>query len=194
MRPARCRVPSERSPRGARRPCFHGWEQPGRQLGLLGEPPASHSFSARPCIVGEWSPWSGCAGSCKPMARVRRREVRQEPRNGGEPCPALEERAGCLEYSTRQGQACGHAFGTEVCTAGKAHALQGGAWARTRGARAMLDKGVRVRGVNVSLRPIAAVPHPHSGLITQWRPLLLVHHPAVFSKLHQAGHRGLQVG
>ncbi|TKC35422.1 hypothetical protein EI555_004761, partial [Monodon monoceros] len=64
----------------------------------------------RPCIVGEWSPWSGCADQCRPTARVRRRAVRQEPRNGGEPCPALEERAGCLEYATHQGQDCGHAF------------------------------------------------------------------------------------
>ncbi|VCX37140.1 unnamed protein product, partial [Gulo gulo] len=72
---------------------------------------------ALPCIVGEWSPWSGCADQCKPAARVRRRRVQQEPRNGGAPCPALEERAGCLDYSTPQGQDCGHAFGTEGFTA-----------------------------------------------------------------------------
>ncbi|MBZ3885612.1 Somatomedin-B and thrombospondin type-1 domain-containing protein [Sciurus carolinensis] len=65
---------------------------------------------ARPCFVGEWSPWSGCADQCKPTTRVRRRSVRQEPQNGGAPCPPLEERAGCLEYSTRQGQDCAHAF------------------------------------------------------------------------------------
>ncbi|XP_014337479.2 somatomedin-B and thrombospondin type-1 domain-containing protein isoform X1 [Bos mutus] len=65
---------------------------------------------ARPCIVGEWSPWSGCASQCRPTARVRRRAVQQEPQNGGEPCPALEERAGCLEYATPQGEDCGHAF------------------------------------------------------------------------------------
>ncbi|EFB14494.1 hypothetical protein PANDA_011872, partial [Ailuropoda melanoleuca] len=65
---------------------------------------------ARPCIVGEWSPWSGCADQCKPAARVRRRPVQQEPRNGGAPCPPLEERAGCLDYSTARGQDCGHSF------------------------------------------------------------------------------------
>ncbi|XP_044770288.1 somatomedin-B and thrombospondin type-1 domain-containing protein [Neomonachus schauinslandi] len=65
---------------------------------------------ARPCIVGEWSPWSGCTDQCQPAARVRRRRVRQEPRNGGAPCPPLEERAGCLDYSTPQGQHCGHSF------------------------------------------------------------------------------------
>ncbi|XP_027416977.1 somatomedin-B and thrombospondin type-1 domain-containing protein isoform X2 [Bos indicus] len=69
---------------------------------------------ARPCIVGEWSPWSGCASQCRPTARVRRRAVQQEPQNGGEPCPALEERAGCLEYATPQGEDCGHAFGTAL--------------------------------------------------------------------------------
>ncbi|XP_012791540.2 somatomedin-B and thrombospondin type-1 domain-containing protein [Sorex araneus] len=65
---------------------------------------------ARPCVVGEWSPWSGCADRCKPSTRVRRREVRQEPQNGGEPCPALEERASCLEYTSPQGQECGTVF------------------------------------------------------------------------------------
>lgn len=69
-------------------------------------------FSALPCVVGEWSPWSGCADRCKPTTRVRRRPVQQEPRNGGAPCPLLEERAGCLEYSTPQGQDCGRSFGT----------------------------------------------------------------------------------
>uniref|UniRef100_A0A7N9IC21 Somatomedin B and thrombospondin type 1 domain containing n=2 Tax=Macaca TaxID=9539 RepID=A0A7N9IC21_MACFA len=65
---------------------------------------------ARPCFVGEWSPWSGCADQCKPTTRVRRRSVQQEPQNGGAPCPPLEERAGCLEYSTPQGQNCGHSY------------------------------------------------------------------------------------
>ncbi|XP_077023107.1 somatomedin-B and thrombospondin type-1 domain-containing protein isoform X2 [Tamandua tetradactyla] len=65
---------------------------------------------ARPCLVGEWSPWSGCADQCKPTNRVRRRSVLQEPQNGGTPCPPLEERAGCLNYATLQGQDCGHSF------------------------------------------------------------------------------------
>ncbi|OXB78742.1 UNVERIFIED_CONTAM: hypothetical protein H355_010675 [Colinus virginianus] len=63
---------------------------------------------ARPCVVGEWSHWSGCAEQCKPNLRIRRRYVQQEPANAGEPCPALEEKAGCLEYLTYQGQDCGH--------------------------------------------------------------------------------------
>ncbi|KFO93027.1 Somatomedin-B and thrombospondin type-1 domain-containing protein, partial [Buceros rhinoceros silvestris] len=67
-----------------------------------------HCFAALPCIVGEWSHWSGCAEQCQPDLRIRRRYVQQEPKNGGEPCPALEEKAGCLEYLTYQGEDCGH--------------------------------------------------------------------------------------
>ncbi|KAL2308294.1 hypothetical protein Nmel_001307 [Mimus melanotis] len=63
---------------------------------------------AIPCVVGEWSHWSGCAEQCHPGLRIRRRYVQQEPKNGGEPCPALEEKAGCLEYLTYQGEDCGH--------------------------------------------------------------------------------------
>ncbi|XP_077123976.1 somatomedin-B and thrombospondin type-1 domain-containing protein [Ranitomeya variabilis] len=63
---------------------------------------------ARSCVVSEWSHWSGCAIQCSPTYRVRRRQVLQEPENGGEPCPNLEEKAGCLEYFTNQGIECGH--------------------------------------------------------------------------------------
>ncbi|XP_063779990.1 somatomedin-B and thrombospondin type-1 domain-containing protein [Pseudophryne corroboree] len=63
---------------------------------------------ARACIVGEWSHWSGCANQCTPSYRLRRRQVLQEAENSGEPCPNLEEKAGCLEYLTHQGTECGH--------------------------------------------------------------------------------------
>lgn len=59
-----------------------------------------------PCVVSQWSAWSGCAEPCKTTYRVRRRHVIQEPQNGGETCPALEERAGCVEYWTEQGTEC----------------------------------------------------------------------------------------
>ncbi|XP_069477311.1 somatomedin-B and thrombospondin type-1 domain-containing protein [Ambystoma mexicanum] len=65
---------------------------------------------AQPCIVSEWSHWSGCADQCKPTLRVRRRNVQQEPKNGGDPCPRLEEKAGCLEYRTYQGKPCGESY------------------------------------------------------------------------------------
>ncbi|XP_077208274.1 somatomedin-B and thrombospondin type-1 domain-containing protein isoform X2 [Paroedura picta] len=61
---------------------------------------------ALPCIVGEWTQWSGCAEQCKPNFRMRTRVMQQEPKNGGDPCPPLEEKAGCLEYATYQGQDC----------------------------------------------------------------------------------------
>ncbi|XP_038246270.1 somatomedin-B and thrombospondin type-1 domain-containing protein [Dermochelys coriacea] len=70
----------------------------------------SQACPALPCIVGEWSHWSGCAEQCKPNLRMRRRYVKQEPKNGGEPCPLLEEKSGCLEYLTYQGQDCGHEY------------------------------------------------------------------------------------
>lgn len=70
-----------------------------------------YCFAALPCVVGEWSHWSGCAEQCQPHLRIRRRYVQQEPRNGGEPCPVLEEKAGCLEYLTYQGEDCGHEHG-----------------------------------------------------------------------------------
>uniref|UniRef100_A0A803YJ62 SMB domain-containing protein n=1 Tax=Meleagris gallopavo TaxID=9103 RepID=A0A803YJ62_MELGA len=69
-----------------------------------------------PCVVSQWSAWSGCAEPCKTTYRVRRRHVIQEPRNGGETCPALEERAGCVEYWTEQGTECKHKFsGNRIC-------------------------------------------------------------------------------
>ncbi|XP_072896635.1 somatomedin-B and thrombospondin type-1 domain-containing protein [Hemitrygon akajei] len=60
------------------------------------------------CVVSEWSQWSGCAEQCVPSVRIRRRHVEQEPQNNGDPCPPLEERAGCLEYTDYQGTHCGH--------------------------------------------------------------------------------------
>ncbi|XP_054841204.1 somatomedin-B and thrombospondin type-1 domain-containing protein [Eublepharis macularius] len=61
---------------------------------------------ALPCIVGEWTPWSGCPEQCKPNFRMRTRVIQQEPKNGGDPCPPLEEKAGCMEYTNYQGQDC----------------------------------------------------------------------------------------
>uniref|UniRef100_A0A8D2IRE7 SMB domain-containing protein n=1 Tax=Varanus komodoensis TaxID=61221 RepID=A0A8D2IRE7_VARKO len=58
------------------------------------------------CLVSDWSEWSGCAEPCKVTYRVRRRRIVREPRNGGEACPPLEEKAGCLEYWTQQGTEC----------------------------------------------------------------------------------------
>ncbi|XP_069076455.1 somatomedin-B and thrombospondin type-1 domain-containing protein isoform X2 [Pleurodeles waltl] len=37
---------------------------------------------AQPCVVSEWSHWSGCADQCKPTLRMRRRHVQLQPKNG----------------------------------------------------------------------------------------------------------------
>ncbi|XP_028826349.1 somatomedin-B and thrombospondin type-1 domain-containing protein isoform X2 [Denticeps clupeoides] len=70
-----------------------------------------------PCVVSEWSYWSGCARPCQPSYRVRRRYIEREPRNSGEACPCLEEQAGCMEYLTHQGQSCAQTHGPAFITA-----------------------------------------------------------------------------
>uniref|UniRef100_A0A3Q3X4W1 SMB domain-containing protein n=1 Tax=Mola mola TaxID=94237 RepID=A0A3Q3X4W1_MOLML len=55
------------------------------------------------CVVSEWTEWSGCVKPCTATVRRRSRTILQEPLNAGEPCPHLEEHAGCAEYWTQQG-------------------------------------------------------------------------------------------
>ncbi|XP_077410325.1 somatomedin-B and thrombospondin type-1 domain-containing protein [Vanacampus margaritifer] len=62
---------------------------------------------AQACSVKAWSFWSGCVEPCRPSWRTRVRHIAEPPANGGEPCPALEERAGCMDYRDRQGTPCG---------------------------------------------------------------------------------------
>lgn len=59
---------------------------------------------AIPCLVSEWTHWSGCAEPCRATVRVRQRTILQEAQNSAPPCPALQEHAGCAEYSDQQGQ------------------------------------------------------------------------------------------
>ncbi|KAM3877724.1 somatomedin-B and thrombospondin type-1 domain-containing protein [Diretmus argenteus] len=54
------------------------------------------------CVVSEWTEWSGCAEPCRATVRRRSRTVLQEPLNGGNTCPHLEEHAGCAEYRSQQ--------------------------------------------------------------------------------------------
>lgn len=93
--------------------------------------------------------------------------MQQEPLNGGAPCPALEERAGCLEYSTRRGQDCGRAFGNILdafprwvpC---RASAGQGKFQRRGEGAGPGRSAGSEEDELRkcVVARPAAAVPAP----------------------------------
>ncbi|NWZ50411.1 SBSPO protein, partial [Haliaeetus albicilla] len=48
------------------------------------------------CAVGPWGPWSGCSSPCGVGSKARSRQVTVPPRHGGEPCPDLKQRRGCL--------------------------------------------------------------------------------------------------
>ncbi|ELW71714.1 RPE-spondin [Tupaia chinensis] len=69
---------------------------------------------------GTWSlsGWRRCAKPCQVSYRIRRRRVLQEPRNGGAPCPPLEEQAGCVEYWNRPGVECQQALIPALITTG----------------------------------------------------------------------------
>ncbi|XP_042255467.1 somatomedin-B and thrombospondin type-1 domain-containing protein [Thunnus maccoyii] len=71
---------------------------------------------AQDCAVSEWSFWSGCAKPCQPSMRVRVRHIEQQPSNNGEPCPSLEQKAGCREYRDYHGAHCGVESGLAFIT------------------------------------------------------------------------------
>ncbi|XP_068767605.1 somatomedin-B and thrombospondin type-1 domain-containing protein-like, partial [Struthio camelus] len=52
--------------------------------------------AAPDCVVGPWGPWSGCSSPCGVGSRARARHVALPPRPGGQPCPDLKQRRGCL--------------------------------------------------------------------------------------------------
>lgn len=47
------------------------------------------------CKVGNWSNWSSCDVSCGTGSSVRSREIIHPESNGGQECPALEEKKTC---------------------------------------------------------------------------------------------------
>ncbi|XP_018863864.1 uncharacterized protein LOC107211765 isoform X2 [Parus major] len=67
--------------------------------------PSPPSLAAVGCAVGPWGPWSGCSSPCGVGSRARSRQVTVPPRHGGDPCPDLKQRRGCLG----QHPACGTA-------------------------------------------------------------------------------------
>ena len=47
------------------------------------------------CVVGKWSEWSPCTNECGGGTQERTREVKVEPKNGGDACPVLRETREC---------------------------------------------------------------------------------------------------
>ncbi|XP_051970889.1 somatomedin-B and thrombospondin type-1 domain-containing protein-like [Xyrauchen texanus] len=103
---------------------------------------------AQPCVVSEWSHWSGCAQLCQPSFRVRRRSIERGPRNSIQVCPRLEEQAGCMEYQNHHRQFCAQTQGAAFITTmeyskGRVHDLYG----------ALLDAGFCMEFKMESLTP-----------------------------------------
>ncbi|XP_012615805.2 somatomedin-B and thrombospondin type-1 domain-containing protein-like [Microcebus murinus] len=90
-----------------------GWQTPRQPP--LATPPSPPAVA---CAVAGWSGWSRCVKPCQVSYRVRQRHILQEPRNGGVPCPPLEERAGCAEYWSRQGVECQQSLLPALVTTG----------------------------------------------------------------------------
>ncbi|XP_051489189.1 somatomedin-B and thrombospondin type-1 domain-containing protein-like isoform X4 [Apus apus] len=150
-------------------------------------PPAGENVS--PCVVSQWSGWSSCAEPCKTTYRVRRRHIIQEPRNGGEPCPPLEERAGCVEYWTQQGTECKQSLIPALITTG--------GFGKARKKRAAGDGNERA-GYCVEFQLVAITPgclhshHPYTHWMQYLREGHIVcvecQHPALDSRsLHCSG-------
>ncbi|NXS51737.1 SBSPO protein, partial [Brachypteracias leptosomus] len=57
---------------------------------------ASCCHAAVGCAVGPWGPWSGCSSLCGIGSKARSRQVTIPPWYGGDPCPDLKQRRGCL--------------------------------------------------------------------------------------------------
>lgn len=49
------------------------------------------------CVVGNWSEWSDCSEKCDEGIQTRSRKVTIPSKNGGEACPALEEKKSCYK-------------------------------------------------------------------------------------------------
>ncbi|XP_075577385.1 somatomedin-B and thrombospondin type-1 domain-containing protein-like isoform X3 [Pelecanus crispus] len=134
---------------------------------------------AIPCVVSQWSVWSGCAEPCKTTYRVRWRHIIQEPRNGGEACPPLEERAGCVEYWTQQGTECKQSLIPALITTG--------GFGKARKKRAAADGSERA-GYCVEFQLVAITPgclHSHRSY-THWMQYLREGHTVCVECQHPA--------
>ena len=63
-------------------------------------------FSAKDCLLGDWSTWTECSNSCGKGSKQRKRAIIQERAFGGKRCPgprrqktACHGEFGCLQQS-----------------------------------------------------------------------------------------------
>uniref|UniRef100_A0A8D0HR51 SMB domain-containing protein n=1 Tax=Sphenodon punctatus TaxID=8508 RepID=A0A8D0HR51_SPHPU len=71
------------------------------------------------CYCDQACPYTlDCCHDYLQACPVRRRHIIQQPRNEGEACPPLEEKAGCLEYWNQQGAECKQSLIPALITTG----------------------------------------------------------------------------
>ncbi|XP_055578665.1 somatomedin-B and thrombospondin type-1 domain-containing protein-like [Falco biarmicus] len=163
-------------PDGSRGPCFCD-QACARTLDCCHD--YARACPVIPCVVSQWSVWSGCVEPCKTTYRVRRRHIIQEPRNGGEACPPLEERAGCVEYWSQQGTECKQSLIPALITTG--------GFGKARKRRAAADGNERA-GYCVEFQLVAITPgclHSHHSY-THWMQYLREGHTVCVECQHPA--------
>ncbi|XP_061864872.1 somatomedin-B and thrombospondin type-1 domain-containing protein-like [Colius striatus] len=141
-----------------------------------------------PCVVSQWSVWSGCAEPCKTTYRVRRRHIIQEPRNGGQPCPALEERAGCVEHWTREGAECKQPLIPALITTGgfgKARKKRAAADGNERAGTSIVCGCINPPHLGVLVAITPGCSHSHHSY-THWMQYLREGHTACVECQHPA--------
>ncbi|NXG09164.1 SBSPO protein, partial [Sakesphorus luctuosus] len=181
-------ISTGRRPDGSIGPCYCD-QACGRALDCCHD--YARTCPAIPCVVSQWSAWSGCAEPCEPAQRVRSRLVVREPRNGAEPCPALEERAGCVRYRAGPGAPCQQALVPALVTTG--------GFGKARKKRAAAD-GKERAGYCVEFQLVTITPgclHSHLWHTRWMRHLREGHtvcvecqHPALHARSHHCSGDG----
>ncbi|XP_014675219.1 PREDICTED: somatomedin-B and thrombospondin type-1 domain-containing protein-like [Priapulus caudatus] len=57
---------------------------------------------AKNCLVGNFTAWSPCSTRCGVGIMTRSRDILQAASNGGEQCPHMEEKRGCMGFECSQ--------------------------------------------------------------------------------------------